>query len=135
MKKVAVVLFVALIAVGCSQGPTIPEDVTIACPVTVSGSYLVLERAGFVQSYESFEGERVFTDDLGVDWAVIEECNAVALYTMQADEVVSYLFFAPEGFPLKDVYKEPWMGAKNLLVLTEPGHRLILQVGGERIGF
>lgn len=134
MKKLVLVLGL-IVLVGCASYPAVPEELPEGCRMWVAGSELVYKRAGFTHIYHSFEGKRTFEDDFGIDWTVIERCNAVALHTKQGGEDVSYIFFAPEGFPLEEVYEEPWMGARNLVVLSEPGRRLIIQAGGEQIGF
>ena len=132
MKKLLLGLVLVLLA-GCAYAPAVPDQLPDSCKIRVSGSNLEFERAGFVQSFRGLEGVRSIEDEFGVDWAVIEECNAVALYTMQRGRVESYLIFAPEGFPLKEVFEEPWMGAKEVVIMSDPGRRLIIQAGGEQI--
>lgn len=91
---------------------------------------LVWTSFGYV---EEVQGTREIQSTAGVDWEIVEECNLLLLYNIEQGEGYVLVLFAPPGFPLKEVYKRPFMGARNLSIKQDPNH-LLIEAGGAKIG-
>lgn len=82
---------------------------------------VVREAAGFVDVFEILDGTGTseYSDERGVDWALMEGCHVAFLF-YNSPATKSVALFAPEGFNLRSLYSQPYMGAKKVRVNQSP---------------